>query len=86
MKIDYDPKADVLRISLSSSAIAETAQTNPGMILDYDEDGHIIGLEIINASQRTDNPYSVEYTVVTNSAEPLQSGSAPVQTSLSLEN
>ena len=66
MKIVYDPETDVLRISLHSIAIAETAQTNPGMILDYDEDGHIIGLEIINASQRTDNPYSVEYTVATN--------------------
>ena len=86
MKIVYDPEADVLRISLSSAAIAETAQTNPGMILDYDEDGHIIGLEIINASQRTDNPYSVEYTVITSSMAKLTPDSAPIPTSLQHEH
>ena len=74
MKIVYDPGTDVLRISLTSIAIAETAQTNPGMILDYDEDGHIIGLEIINASRRTDNPYSVEYTVMADSTAQLEAG------------
>lgn len=74
MKIVYDPGTDVLRISLTSIAIAETAQTNPGMILDYDEDGHIIGLEIINASRRTDNPYSVEYTVMADSTAQLEPG------------
>ena len=67
MKIVYDPGVDILRISFSSVKIAETAQPHPGMIFDYDEDGHIVGMEIIDASKRTDNPYSVEYTVAPSS-------------------
>ncbi|MGD1938980.1 MAG: hypothetical protein ACFCA4_15715 [Cyanophyceae cyanobacterium] len=33
------------------------------MVFDFDNDVNIIGLEILNASQRTDNPQSIEYTI-----------------------
>jgi len=33
------------------------------MILDYDKDGNIVGMEILDASKRIENPHSVEYTV-----------------------
>ncbi len=33
------------------------------MILDYDKDGNIVGLEILDASKRMENPRSVEYAV-----------------------
>ncbi|MEH2240480.1 DUF2283 domain-containing protein [Nostoc sp.] len=32
-------------------------------MLDYDEDGNIIGLEILDASKRIDNPRSLEYSI-----------------------
>ena len=33
------------------------------MILDYDKDGNVVGLEILDASKRKSNPRSVEYAV-----------------------
>jgi len=63
MKITYDPDVDVLRIIFSNTPIEESDEDNPGIILDYDEAGNIVGLEIIDASKRMDNPRSVEYSI-----------------------
>ena len=63
MKVTYDPKVDVLRIVLSSAPVEETDEDKPGVILDYDQDGNIVGLEILNASTRMENPRAVEYAV-----------------------
>jgi len=35
----------------------------PGVILDYDKDGNIVGIEILNASKRMENPRALEYAV-----------------------
>ncbi|MBA4158332.1 MAG: DUF2283 domain-containing protein [Gemmatimonadetes bacterium] len=63
MKVIYDPEVDVLRIVLNSTPIAESDEDKPGIILDYDGDGNVVGLEILNASTRVENPRSVEYAV-----------------------
>ena len=63
MRITYDPEVDVLRILLSNAPIEESDQDKPGVILDYDKDGNIVGLEILEASKRVSNPRSVEYAV-----------------------
>ncbi|HYX13494.1 MAG TPA: DUF2283 domain-containing protein [Nostoc sp.] len=52
MKITYDPKVDILRIILSDVPIEDSDEEKPGVILDYDEDGNIIGLEILDASKK----------------------------------
>ncbi len=63
MKVTYDPEVDVLRILFSSAAIEESDEDKPGVILDYDKDGNIVGMEILDASKRVENPKSVEYAV-----------------------
>jgi uncharacterized protein YuzE len=63
MKVVYDPKQDVLQISFRSSLVEETTQIAPGLILDYDADGAVIGLEIRKASQNVDSPYAIAYQV-----------------------
>jgi uncharacterized protein YuzE len=63
MKITYEPEVDVLRVVFSSTPIEESDEGKPGMILDYDIDGNIVGLEILDASKRIENPRSVEYAV-----------------------
>lgn len=63
MKLTYDQETDVLRVLFSSTAIAESDEDKPGVILDYDRDGNIVGLEILEASKRMDNPRSLEYAV-----------------------
>ena len=63
MKVTYDPETDTLRVLFSKAAIEESDEDKPGVILDYDKDGNIVGLEILDASLRTDNPRAVEYAV-----------------------
>jgi uncharacterized protein YuzE len=63
MKVTYDPGVDVLRILLSSAAIEESDEEKPGVIIDYDKDGNVVGLEILDASKRMENPRSLEYAV-----------------------
>jgi len=63
MKIMYDPEVDVLRILFSNAPVEESDEEKPGMILDYDKDGNIVGLEVLSASKRIENPRSVAYAV-----------------------
>jgi len=63
MKVTYDPHADVLRIIFRDAPIEESDEDKPGVILDYDPDGNLVGLEVLNASQRVANPRGVEYAV-----------------------
>ncbi len=63
MKVKYDPEVDVLRIIFNDVSIEESDEESPGVILDYDQNGNIVGLEILNASQRVENPLSMEYTI-----------------------
>lgn len=63
MKVTYDPQVDVLRIILSQATVQESDEQKPGVILDYDRDGNVVGLEILNASKRIENPRSLEYAV-----------------------
>ncbi|MEH2112012.1 DUF2283 domain-containing protein [Nostoc sp.] len=65
MKITYDPEVYILRIILSDVPIEDSDKEKPGVILDYDEDGNIIALEILDASKRIDNPRSLEYSIST---------------------
>jgi len=63
VEVTYDPEVDVLRILLSNASIEESDEDKPGVILDYDKDGNIVGLEILEASKRVSNPRSVECAV-----------------------
>ena len=63
MKVYYDPEVDVLRILFSNQAIEESDEDKPGVIIDYDKNGNIVGLEVLAASKYVENPRSVEYAV-----------------------
>jgi uncharacterized protein YuzE len=43
--------------------IEESDEDKPGVILNYDVRGNIVGIEILDASKRMENPRSVEYSV-----------------------
>ncbi len=63
MKVTYDPEVDVLRVLFGSGPVEESDEDKPGVIIDYDKAGNILGLEILNASRRVENPRAVEYAV-----------------------
>jgi len=53
MKIEYDPKHDLLNIEfISEEGIAESTELD-GLIIDYSKDGKIVAIEILDASKRT---------------------------------
>lgn len=62
MKVTYDPDVDILRITFRDAPIEESDSEKPGVILDYDKDGNVIGMELLIASQQVENPHAVEYT------------------------
>lgn len=63
MKITYDPDVDVIRIVFSNAPVEESDEEKPGVILDFDKDGNVVGIEILDASRRMENPRAVEYAV-----------------------
>jgi uncharacterized protein YuzE len=64
MKVTYDPEVDVLRIIFSNASIEESDADKPGIIIDYDKDGNVVGMEILDAFKRMDNPRAVDYGVM----------------------
>lgn len=52
MKFEYDPLADALYVQLNEQPIIESEQIKPGIILDYDDAGNVVGIEILSASKR----------------------------------
>ena len=63
MKVRYDPGVDVLTIVLSSAPVEESDEDKPGTVLDYDRDGNIVSIEILDASTRVQDPRTFEYSV-----------------------
>jgi uncharacterized protein YuzE len=63
MKIKYDPEVDVIRITLKDVEIEESDEEIPGIILDFDSSRNVVGIEILQASKRIDNPQAIEYMV-----------------------
>ena len=68
MKVVYDPEVDILTITLSNAVIEESDEGKPGVILDYDAIGNLVGLEILDASKRVGNPRELEHVIVGNVA------------------
>lgn len=54
MTFEYYPETDTLYIALRPGPSADAAEVAPDVVLDYDEDGHVIGLTVEHASVRAD--------------------------------
>jgi uncharacterized protein YuzE len=63
VKIKYDTDLDVLRIILKDVAIEESDEATVGVILDFDADRNVVGIEILQASKRIDSPQVMEYRI-----------------------
>ena len=65
MKVNYDKKTDTLSVILRNDAkVAESDEDKPGVILDYDDQGNLISLEILDASKRVSEAGKIEYQAV----------------------
>lgn len=62
MKVTYDSRTDTLSVIFQEDrAVAESDEDKPGVILDYDEHGNLVGLEILDASRRVTETKKVDF-------------------------
>ena len=52
MKIEYSKQVDALYINLRELPVAESRDIEEGVTLDFDAKGHLVGLEVLDASER----------------------------------
>lgn len=52
MDFQYDKKTDSLYIALSPKKSVESEEVSDGLIVDYDDEGHVVGLDIQHASKQ----------------------------------
>lgn len=50
--VAYDPEADAAYIRFSAGTVEESEEVSPGIVLDYDKDGHIVGMEVLQARKQ----------------------------------
>ena len=64
MKVSYDPKSDTLSFILKEgAAVAESDEDKPGVILDYDDNGDLVSMEILDASSRVTEAGKMEFQI-----------------------
>jgi uncharacterized protein YuzE len=54
MRLNYIPETDSLYIDLSEKPSVESREISEGVVLDYDEHGHLVGIDIDNATSKVD--------------------------------
>ncbi len=52
MKMTYYADTDSLYIDFSSRPSAESREVSPGVVLDYDEEGNLVGIDVDNATRK----------------------------------
>ena len=61
MKIIYDLETDTMRVILKETSIEESDEAKSGIIIDYDNQGDIVSIEILDAKKRITQPTQVIY-------------------------
>ena len=52
MKLNYYPETDSLYIDLSEKPSVDSVEISEGIVVDYDSEGNIVGIDIDNASKK----------------------------------
>lgn len=63
MKVTYDRETDILQLVFTSAPVEESDEDKPGVIIDYDKNGNIVGMEILDASKRIEDPQAVRLDI-----------------------
>lgn len=53
MKLEFDPAADAAYFEIAPGEVADTREIEPGIIGDYDSEGHLLGIEVLSVSKRS---------------------------------
>jgi len=60
MRVRVDHAADAVYLNLTDRPIKDSAEIAEGIVVDYDDEGRIVGIEILDASKRTNDPAALK--------------------------
>ena len=63
MKVTYDRETDILQLVFTNVPVEESDEDKPGVIIDYDKNGNVVGMEILEASKRVEDPQAVRLDI-----------------------
>ena len=61
MKVIYDDETDTLTLIFNDGKISESDEIKEGIILDYDDKGKVVSMELLDASMQLKDPKSISY-------------------------
>lgn len=63
MKVIFDSITDTLSIIFREDKVAESDEVKEGVIIDYGNDGKIVSMEILDASEQISEPQGIFYEI-----------------------
>jgi uncharacterized protein YuzE len=63
VKVNYDTETDTLTLRLRDGKVARRDEVTKGVVVDFDEAGGIVGIELLDVSKRSGNPKALEFAV-----------------------
>jgi uncharacterized protein YuzE len=64
VKVTYDQHTDTLVVELrADTPVAESDETSPGVILDFDAEGNVVSLEVLDASRRVTGADRIDFQI-----------------------
>ncbi len=70
MKVIYDPETDTLCLILRDERVVESDELREGLIVDYGDNGRIVSIELLDASEHVSEPRGVTYELKEMKAAP----------------
>ena len=64
MKVIFDRETDTLTIIFSDGLVVESDEDKPGVILDYDAEGNLVSIEVLDASKRVSHADRIELEMI----------------------
>ncbi len=68
MKVQYDPAADAMYIRLAEGEVVDSDEVREGVVFDYDANGRVLGIEVLDLSRRADNPREMAFELMPGSS------------------
>lgn len=56
MRIHYDERADALYLRLDDSKIVDSEEVKPGIVLDFNAENEVVGIEVLDLGRRVPKP------------------------------
>jgi len=61
MKVVYDTETDTMTLILRQEPVSESDEVREGIIIDYNKEGRIVSIEILDASDQVSEPQGILY-------------------------